>query len=274
MLWLCRDTLPCFIISYLRVIVSENENTETVCIGDSSDAIHWRPLGLVVKGWHEDFQHKYLAAASVSSSFPFSDCLGRSVCVDGNRRRKNLSVPAVHRAKQSFEHLYHTADCQFLLESDFLQRASISFCFFLAANTLDLSLLDDSVVSQGQSACCETPNPISTLAFLCRIPKPRRLVSESVTIVHLRGKEYRLATYLGVKAVKIADGEIIVRQGRFTLTIRPHNHSGHPLRAPVGGAMVRTIHEHPACRVSYVFEEDGVPLLVLDAPNAAFEYEY
>lgn len=88
------------------------------------------------------------------------------------------------------------------------------------------------------------------------------------------GKEYRLATYLGAKAVKIEDGEIIVRQGRFTLTIRPHNHSGHPLRAPVGGAMVRRIHEHPACRASYLFEEDGVPLLVLDAPNAAFEYEY
>ena len=95
-----------------------------------------------------------------------------------------------------------------------------------------------------------------------------------IGIVHLRGKEYRLATYLGAKAVKIEDGEIIVRQGRFTLTIRPHNHSGHPLRAPVGGAMVRRIHEHPACRASYLFEEDGVPLLVLDAPNAAFEYEY
>lgn len=165
------------------MIVSENENMETVCIRDSSDAIHWRPLGLVVKGWHADFQRKYLAAASVSSSFPFSDCLGRSVCADGNRRRKNLSVPAVNRAKHGFERLYHTADFQFLLESDFLQRASISFRFFLAANTFVLSFMDDSVVSQGRSAFCETSNPISALAFLCRIPEPRCLVSESVTIL-------------------------------------------------------------------------------------------
>lgn len=179
-----RDTLPSFFISYLRVIVSENENMETICIGDSSDRIHWRSLGLVVKGWHEDFQHEYLAAASVSSSFPFSDCLGHSVCANGNRCRKNLSVSAVHRAKQGFERLYITADCQFLLESDFLQCTSISFCFFLAANTLDLSLLDDSVVSQGRSAFCETPNPISALAFLCRIPKPWCLVSESITRLH------------------------------------------------------------------------------------------
>lgn len=38
--------------------------------------------------------------------------------------------------------------------------------------------------------------------------------------------------------------------------------------------MVRTIHEYPSCRVSYHFEENGTTLLELDAPNAAFEYEY
>lgn len=95
-----------------------------------------------------------------------------------------------------------------------------------------------------------------------------------IGIVLLHGKEYRLATYLGAKAVKIEAGEIIVRQGRFLLAVRPHNQSGHPLRAPVCGAMVRTIHEHPSCKVSYRFEENGVPLLELETSNAAFEYEY
>ena len=95
-----------------------------------------------------------------------------------------------------------------------------------------------------------------------------------IGIVHLRGKEYRLATYLGAKAVKIEAGEIIVRQGCFSLTVTPQEQSGHPLRAPVSGAMVRTIHEYPSCKVSYRFEGNGVPLLYLDAPNAAFEYEY
>ena len=154
---------------------------ETVCIWGSADRNCGCSLGLAVKGWFEDFQHKYLTAISVSSCLPFPYCLGSSVCADGNRRRKNLSVPAVHKAKQGFERLYYAADCQFLLESDFLQCASISICFFLAANTLDLSLMDDSVVSQGRSAFCKTSNPISALAFLCRIPKPRCLVSESVT---------------------------------------------------------------------------------------------
>lgn len=95
-----------------------------------------------------------------------------------------------------------------------------------------------------------------------------------IGIVLLHGKEYRLATYLGAKAVKIEAVEIIVRQGGFLLTVRPQGQSGHPLRAPIGGAMVRTIHEHPACPVSYRFENKGIPLLELDAPNAALEYEY
>lgn len=61
---------------------------------------------------------------------------------------------------------------------------------------------------------------------------------------------------------------------RWKRTVKPQEHSRHPLRAPVSGAMVRTIHEHPPCKVFYCFEENGTPLLELDAQNAAFEYEY
>lgn len=95
-----------------------------------------------------------------------------------------------------------------------------------------------------------------------------------IGIVLLREKEYRLATYLGAKAAKIKNGEIIVRQGRLCLTVRQLGRLGHPLCAPVGGAMTRTIHEHPSCKVYYRFEDGGTTLLELEAPNAAFEYEY
>lgn len=95
-----------------------------------------------------------------------------------------------------------------------------------------------------------------------------------IGIVYLNGKEYRLATYLCAQAIKITPEEIIVRQGNYTLIVKPHEIRGHPLRAPVSGAMNRTIHEHPSCSVYYRFEENGIPLLESDAPNAAFEYEY
>ena len=96
-----------------------------------------------------------------------------------------------------------------------------------------------------------------------------------IGVILYRGKEYRLATYLGAKAVKIKDSEVIVRQGRLCLTVKRLGSPGHPLQAPVGGAMTRTIHEHPSCKVLYYRFTDGdVILLELEAPNAAFEYEY
>lgn len=95
-----------------------------------------------------------------------------------------------------------------------------------------------------------------------------------IGIVLTQGREYRLATYLGAKADKISADEIIVRQGGFTLTVSPQDRYGHPLRAPVGGAMVRTIHEHPSCKVCCRFEGNGVALLQREVRNAAFEYEY
>lgn len=95
-----------------------------------------------------------------------------------------------------------------------------------------------------------------------------------IGVVLLHGKEYRLATYLGAKAVKIKDGEIIVRQGRLRLTVKQLGPMGHPLDAPVGGDMTRTIHEHPACKVYYRFSDGDTTLLNIEAPDAAFEYEY
>ena len=44
--------------------------------------------------------------------------------------------------------------------------------------------------------------------------------------------------------------------------------------ATVSEAMVRSFHKHPSWRVFYHLEENDTPLLELDAPNAAFEYEY
>lgn len=99
-------------------------------------------------------------------------------------------------------------------------------------------------------------------------------VTGIIGIVLLKGKEYRLATYLGAKAVKIRNGEVVIRQGKWIFTAKRLDNPGHPLQAPIGGAMRRTIYEHPSCRAYYRFEENGITLLELEAGNAAFEYEY
>ena len=81
-------------------------------------------------------------------------------------------------------------------------------------------------------------------------------------------------TALENRAERIREGELVIRQGSACLTVRQMEKAGRPLRAPAAGVMTRTIHEHPACRVYYRFQKDGETLFALEAPNAAFEYEY
>lgn len=95
-----------------------------------------------------------------------------------------------------------------------------------------------------------------------------------IGVVLWHGKEYRIATYLGAKAVRIEGGEIVIHQGRSVLSVKLIEKNAHPLHAPIGGVMSRTIHESASCRASYRFEENGRTLFSFDSDRASFEYEY
>lgn len=95
-----------------------------------------------------------------------------------------------------------------------------------------------------------------------------------IGVILWAGKEYRLATYLGAKAVRIQNGELVVQQGGTRFTAKLLSVNAQPLRAPVGGSMARTIHESASCTASYCLEKDGRTLFSFTAPNASFEYEY
>jgi len=95
-----------------------------------------------------------------------------------------------------------------------------------------------------------------------------------ISAIHYRGREYRLGTYLGARATHIHDGTVVVRQGRKQLTVKRLEKKGHPLAAPVGGDMSRTIHETAACKAWFQYQENGITIFEFEADNAAFEYEY
>ena len=95
-----------------------------------------------------------------------------------------------------------------------------------------------------------------------------------IGIVHYGGREYRFATYLGARAVKIRDGEVVIRQGKMAFTARRLEDRGKPLAAPVGGKMKRMIRESAACRTFYCFQEKGKTVFEFTSPMASFEYEY
>lgn len=92
--------------------------------------------------------------------------------------------------------------------------------------------------------------------------------------IQYRGTEYRLGTYLGARAVSIRDGAVEIIQGRRKLTVKRLEKKGHPLAAPAGGKMSRTIHETAACRAYFHYQEKGRTIFEFETDHASFEYEY
>lgn len=95
-----------------------------------------------------------------------------------------------------------------------------------------------------------------------------------IGVVLYKGKEYRLATYLGAKVTHIGNGEIMVKQGTYTLFARRLDGGSMQLCAPILGNMTRLIREAPSCRVHYRFAKDKEVILDITADHAGFEFEY
>jgi len=95
-----------------------------------------------------------------------------------------------------------------------------------------------------------------------------------IGVILWRGKEYRLATYLGARAVRNQNKTILVMQGDLKLNVRLPEDFGQPLRAPAKGSMVRTIHESASCRAFYQFRKKGCTLFAFETDRASFEFEY
>lgn len=95
-----------------------------------------------------------------------------------------------------------------------------------------------------------------------------------IAVLLLRGKEYRLATYLGARAVKIADREIIIKQGPWQLKAKLLEDKSFGLQAPVCGEMRRIIRENLCCKAGYQFSYGEKVIMNLKSEQASFEYEY
>ena len=95
-----------------------------------------------------------------------------------------------------------------------------------------------------------------------------------ISVIILNKKEYRLATYLGAKLLKLQNREVVIRQGDLTLTASLLAGSSYPLRAPVFGEMSRTIKESASSLAYYHLTKGSQTLLEFKSPRASFEYEY
>lgn len=95
-----------------------------------------------------------------------------------------------------------------------------------------------------------------------------------IGVILWKGKEYRIATYLGARAVQIQNNRVRVIQGNLELDAWLLEASECPLKAPAKGDMVRTIHESASCRAFYRFCKKGCTIFAFETDRASFEFEY
>ena len=86
------------------------------------------------------------------------------------------------------------------------------------------------------------------------------------------GREYRLATYRGVRILTLTADTVRLRQGDLLLelAIRPTD-GGHPLLAPQHGSMTETIRESCDAHVHLRLTQAGRTILVCESSRAAYE---
>ncbi len=114
----------------------------------------------------------------------------------------------------------------------------------------------------------------SLMLSVADIPMAGLRFTGIIGVVLWKGREYRLATYLGARAVTIENGVLRIVQNDMRLEVRLLEKNPHPLNAPVMGNMTRTIHESAACTAYYRFQKAGQTLFSIKNSRASFEYEY
>ena len=115
------------------------------------------------------------------------------------------------------------------------------------------------------------PERGSLMLAIATIPLPVGGFTGCICSILYHGREYRLATYRGVKIEAWSSSGAVIRQGKYRLEAELLNERRQPLRAPVEGRMERTIHESLCAEVRYRFWYGDSLLFQHTDLNASFE---
>ena len=182
-------------------------------------------------------------------------------------------IPAVHKAGR-----IQTCSIQILTDSD-IRTAT----FNVDINGQEYSFQNALGYWEGDrgksfpkryiwTQCCFPEG--SLMLSVADIPLAGSYFTGIIGFVLWKGKEYRIATYLGARVVQIQNKIVRIIQGSLELEVRLLKASNRPLKAPKDGDMMRTIHESAACRVYYRFCVRTGTLFCFETDRASFEYEY
>lgn len=113
----------------------------------------------------------------------------------------------------------------------------------------------------------------SVMLSIAHIPLWGTHFSGCICAIHYKGKEYRFATYLGVRILNAAPTLIILRQGDyfFRIKIKDSITSSYDLNAPQKGKMNRIIKEAHLCEGSFLLSFKKQPVFHLKSNRISLE---
>lgn len=112
----------------------------------------------------------------------------------------------------------------------------------------------------------------SIMIAVAEIPFLGSKFTGCICSVYLREKEYRLATWNGVKIRKLTKNEIIIKQGDYLLEINLEPSTGHSLLAPDMGIMSRMIKETILGTVNFKFQIKNKTVFHETSRNVSYEW--
>ena len=121
--------------------------------------------------------------------------------------------------------------------------------------------------------CNDFPKPCSIMVSVADIPFFGTSFCGCICAILYQGREYRLATYRGVKIQSFTPEHICLSQGRLLLELDvAPSHAGHPLRAPQSGKMSSTIRESCNADLRARLWERGKLVFDLQSDHAVYEF--
>jgi tocopherol cyclase len=149
----------------------------------------------------------------------------------------------------------------------------VSYCFDGGRGYME----KDSGVSFPSSyqwlQCNDFAEPCSVMVSIARIPFCALHFTGCICAILYRGREYRLATYKGVKIISAGETQISLSQGDLQLNVKISSfHAGHALKAPADGRMTDVIRERVNAKIHIKLWEQGQIICNLRSSHATYEY--
>ncbi len=121
--------------------------------------------------------------------------------------------------------------------------------------------------------CNDFPTECSVMVSIAQIPFVVLHFTGCICAIVYEGREYRLATYGGVKIQNAGPKHILLSQGQLMLEIDIfQTETGHPLKSPLRGNMTGIVKECNRTVARFRLWESGRLVFDLTSRNAGFEY--